>query len=397
MRRGTIALAVGLAAVLAAITGCGSGSHSTASPPPVDVSKLDVGGYTIIPHHQGGKPTLERAELSEGQRLASYLPLPMDIDPQFRYQDGTNPMTVRGFLNGAEDAGLATDDINSIAPGFVAGFNVGGYSDPDIIIASVLRYSVMIFTDDKAASDGAAALAKIQFAHDPQNQPTAIDGHPDAHSFWRSGEDTIETFTSSGQYVIYSKAYDTAMPQINSNDLAAISALTKKTIEDIVPSLSGFKITPISQLPDVPLNHDMADRAVPQTNGDVNNDYPGIYTQRGALMLSDHPATDRDLYTRTGMDSMVLNAGRLYRTRDAEAASELLDARSVVPRMYKTADPPPNLSEAHCDEYKGSSSDGIARFHCTVAYDRYVAEMWSEQLIDVHQRIAAQYALLATS
>jgi hypothetical protein len=35
------------------------------------------------------------------------------------------------------------------------------------------------------------------------------------------------------------------------------------------------------------------------------------------------------------------------------------------------------------------------RFHCTVAYGRYVIEARSNQLIDAQQRISAQYAMLA--
>ena len=37
----------------------------------------------------------------------------------------------------------------------------------------------------------------------------------------------------------------------------------------------------------------------------------------------------------------------------------------------------------------------VPRYYCAVTYGRYVAEVQSEQLIDAHQRISAQYTLLA--
>ncbi len=400
MRRGTVVLATGLAIVLAGVSGCGSGSHTSASPPAVDISKLDVGGYSTVPRPHT-TPSLPRAELSEGQRLASYLPLPMDIDPQFKYQSSTNPLTIRGFLSDSPATGLATDNIADDAPGFVAGFSIESQSDTDIGIATVLHYEVMIFTDDKAANNGAASLAAKQFnrqAVKSKNQATTIDGHPETHAVWRPDDDAIESFTPTGVYVIYTSIYNNAMQQINSVDSTEISGLTEKTIESELLALKNFKPVPLAQLTDIAVdNTGIGAITVPKEDGDEGLDLPGIYDQRGALMLSDFPATDKNLYTRTGMDWMASNAGRVYRTKDAAAAAELLDARSVVPRIYKIADSPPSLPEASCDEYKGGSSDGHPRFHCAVAYSRYVAEMWSEQLIDVHQRISAQYALLTKS
>ncbi|MGF6884064.1 hypothetical protein ABIA39_003695 [Nocardia sp. GAS34] len=392
MRRAKVLLAIGLAAAIAA--GCGSGSSHAPSARPVDVSKLDVAGYntdlvTI------GKQDLERAKVSEAQRLASVLPLAMDIDPRFKYQDGTNPASVYGFSEDAAGSGLATQNINTDAPGFVAGFSVNGETDQNISLATYFDYSVLIFTDSTEAGAGARSLAAKKFSKSMPNQPANIDGHPDAQTIWRSEDDTIDSFIASDRYVIYVSAADNPMLSIGSPNLPELTTLTKKTIEAVSIALKSFEPTPVDQLTDIQPDYDgLIGRAIPKTLDDLGRSPAGIYDQHGALILSDNAAADKELYARTGMDRMATNAGRLYRTRDSATAETLFEARSTLKsKLYKNADSPKNLPEARCDEYRGDN-EYTPRFHCAVAYGCYAAEIWSNQLLDTQQRISAQYVLM---
>jgi hypothetical protein len=395
MRRAKILLAGGLVVLLAA-AGCGSGASDSPAAPttPVGVSKLDVADYntSLVPL---GKQDLKRAKVSEGQRLASVLPLMMDIDPRFKYQDGTDPSAVYGFTGDAAGTDLYTDNLDADAPGFIAGFTVSGATDPDIGIATGVYYTTLIFTDSAAASAGAKILGANQFNHLKTNQPGSIDGHPDTQAIWKPTENTLESFTANDRYVIYTTATDYAMKAIDSPDPKELATLTGKIIEAVPPALKNFKPAPIGQLTDMEFDHDgMLSRSIPKTSGDLGRSPAGIYDRRGALILSNDAATDRDLYAKTGMDWMTTNAGRLYRTRDPHAAEELFQARSILPsRLYRLADSPKNLPEALCDEYRGRNSIH-ARFHCVVTYGRYAAEMWSDQLLDAQQRISAQYVLM---
>ncbi len=234
MRRAKILLAVGLAAALAA--GCGSGSsHSVDATVPVDVSKLDVAGYnttlTTI-----GKQDLNRSKVSEGQRLARVLPLMMEIDPRFKYQDGTDPSAVYGFTDDPIGTDLHTENISALSPGFITGFTVNGATDSHSTIATSAYYTVLLFTDSATASAGAKSLAANQFNHLQTNQPVGIDGHPDTQAFWRPADDEMDSFTAHSRYVIYATVTDYAMSDIGSPDLQELQTLTKKIIEAITPA-----------------------------------------------------------------------------------------------------------------------------------------------------------------
>jgi hypothetical protein len=395
MQRAKLLLATGLTALLAA--GCGSGrSGSAAAPAPVGVSKLDMGGYRTTPGTEW-KPTFEQARLAEGDRLAGYLPLPMDIDPRLEYQYGNGVTPQFAFAENADGTGLFVDNLDTLTPGFIAGFNVQGQSDQSSEISIQLEYSVLIFKDSASASAATQKLADTQFAHNADFRPTDIAGHPEARAAWELSTDELQTFTTTNAYVLYISVSDQAMANVSASSLPELTDLARKSIEAVPPSLNGFHPTPSDQLTDMKPDHDgMIGRSLFRAANTDDNPI-GVYDRRSALHLSERPAADKDLYARTGMDWMVTNAGRLYRTRDDQAARDLLDDRSTVHRFYRSADPPKNLTDARCIERKegsGNIATGVPRFHCVVASGRYVAEVWSDQIVDVHQRISAQYALL---
>jgi hypothetical protein len=258
MRRAKITLAAILAATALIIAGCGSNSGNTSAKSatiPVDISRLDTGGFRTTPV-KFNRLSLGRAKMSEGQSLASYLPLPMDIDPSFKFQEGTSSTMIFGFTAEAQGTGLDSNNLDTDAPGFVAGFNVEAQNDKDILIATTLHYSVLIFTDADSASNGMAVLAKKEFDRHPGNQLVQIDGYPETNSFWWPDEDGIKSFTASGQYGIYTSIYDNATAEIKSTDLPALTALAAKTVYTVEPKLKDFKPTPVDQLENIEIDND---------------------------------------------------------------------------------------------------------------------------------------------
>ncbi|MBU3061522.1 hypothetical protein KO481_08290 [Nocardia sp. NEAU-G5] len=394
MRKALALLAIGLAAPLAA---CGSGSSGTPATS-VDVRTLEVGSYKTTPITIPA-PTLQRARLAEGQQLASTVPLPMDIDPRFEYEFGNGPDQLYGFTQKAKATGLFVDDLDAQTPGFIAGLNVAAHSNPDTEISIQLFYSVLIFDSPANATAAAKILGDNQFSHTPGAQRIGIDGHPETQAFWQPGTDSQQSFTASSTYVLYTEVLDQAMVEVGMSDAGELTDVTGKVIRAVPPALANFHPTPIDRLTTIRIDRDgMIARSLFAPGGTDDSNPATVYDRHGSLLLSEDPGADRDLYTRTGMDLMAINAGRLYRTRDAENARYLADVRSTIHRLHRVAEPPANLPSAHCDE-TGSATAMVTignppRFHCVVAYDRYVAEVWSDQIVDAHQRISAQYALL---
>ena len=117
------------------------------------------------------------------------------------------------------------------------------------------------------------------------------------------------------------------MAEVNLTDLPDLTNLSKKVLETVPPALNSFHPTPSDQFTDMKLDKDgMMSRSLFQA---THTDYtaPEIYNEHGAVLLSESPAADQELYSRTGMDLMVKTASTLYRAKDDRAARELLDNR----------------------------------------------------------------------
>ncbi|QLY31912.1 hypothetical protein H0264_06290 [Nocardia huaxiensis] len=404
MRRATAMLAAGLTAALIGATGCGSPSDEPAPAPDVDLSKLDVGNYNTTPR-EIQKSVFDRARFSEGQRLSSVVPLPMDIDPRFTIQHGVaNPYQVLAFINVEKGLGKSATGFDSNGNGFIAGFRSSAYSDSDIGIGLTLAVSVLLFQDEQSAAAAATTLADLRLSQTDAAERVRIDKFPAALVQWKPGSPEIEGFLASGRYVIYTHNKDYAKESLRDEgilavppDLPAMTSLVIKSLETVQPRLSAFQPTPYDQLADLALDHDgMLGRSLQKPDDEKKRDAAGLYDRVGGLHLSIDPAKDRTLFDETGVDWVANHAGLVYRAKDAASAQRITADRAVVPRLYRRADSPQNLPGAKCREFRGSDMF-IPRFHCTVTYDRYSAESWSSQLTDAQQRISAQYALLANA
>lgn len=390
MRRPLRTLAAGLAVLSVGTAGCGSDS---APPPAVDISQLDVGSYATAPR-EIGKPGFDRARLSEGQRLGGFVPLPMDVDPRFTFQPGSETTSLLAFIERLYSLELSADTFKENAPGFVAGFYSHGYSENDILIATSLSNTVLLFSDQQFATLAAAALAHAVATKQGLSQQVSIGKYPDALAFWKPGTQDLYSFQAIGPYVIYTETKDRAKNAVDITDLPAMVALVEKSLDTVSTRLRGFRPTPPDKLTDVPMDHDgMLGRSLPRPNEDGWRNPPGLYDRAGALHLSGDPVRDKKLFEEVGVDWLAYNAGHLYRATNPKGAQLIRDSHSASSKLYRRIDPPKSLPDARCREFRPKDVL-IPRFHCVLSYDRYAAEVWSDQLIDVHQRISAQYVIL---
>ncbi|MFI6997748.1 hypothetical protein [Nocardia sp. NPDC050175] len=391
MRRALRTLAVGLAVLSVGTAGCGS--DSPPPPPDVDISQLDVGSYATT-SREIGKPGFDRARLSEGQRLGSFVPLPMDIDPRFTVQAGSETNLTSGFIETLYSLELSADSFRPITPGFIAGFYSLGYSEKDTLIATSLTNTAMLFIDQQSATLAAPALAQAVAAKKGLSEPVDLGKHPDAHAFWKPGTQELYTFQASGQYVIYTTVKDPAKIALDNTDLPAMVALAEKCLDAVSARLREFRPTPPDKLTDIPLDRDgMLGRSLTRPKEDDWSNPPGLYDRNGALHLTNDPVRDKKLFEEAGVDWMANYAGQLFRAQNPKGAQRIRDSHSALSKTYRSVDSPKNLPDARCAELRVKNLF-IPRFHCVVSYDRYAAEVWSDQLIDVHQRISAQYSIL---
>ncbi|KAA8886444.1 hypothetical protein F3087_23455 [Nocardia colli] len=392
MRTALRTLAAGLAVLSVGTAGCGSDS-----PPPspaVDVSQLDVGSYATAPR-EIGKPGFDRARLSEGQRLAGFVPLPMDIDPRFSFQKISDASTTLGFIETLYTLEISADSFRASTPGFIAGFYSSAYSENDVLIATALENTVLLFSDQQAAASAAAALAQTFAAQKGLSEAVSIPKYRDAHAFRKPGTQELYSFQAIGQYVIHTEIRDRAKVTLEITDLPAMVTLAERSSDAVAARLREFRPTSPDKLTDVPLDHDgMLGLALPRPNEDGWRNPPGIYDRAGALFMSNDPVRDKKLFDEAGVDWFAHNAGHLYRAGNPKSALLIRDSHSALSKLFRRIDPPKNLPDARCRERRAKDVV-VPRFHCVVSYGRYTAEVWSDQLIDVYQRISAQYAILA--
>lgn len=394
-----------LAITAAALAGCGPSVDGSARPAEIDVRTLDVGKYPTDPlelRYTYG-PGMGNGFNLAVQRLADHVVSGADIDPEFKYGTGVIPML---------DADKATQVLAKAAGpvltanGMMFGISVGhsekqpdkyGKSPADSAFTTV---TVFQFPDAAAASKAAAELEDADFGVAPDlNQRVSLPKYPDAHTHWRPGVASIGSTLAHGSYVVntYLGVKDPELPQL--------TALAEKVYNAQLPLLDS--LPPLNREGVLRLPFD-ADGMLRQTLN-ANDDFaPSFMTQavadqRGFL----HRVSDQDFWRRLvsdfGMDryavsgSSYFGATMLFRTRDAQAAQRLSGA--ILEHGYSgIADAPAGIPGVKCGESTAKSQYSSAkRYRCVLSYRRYAAVVESDQLTDVAQRAAAQYALLANS
>ncbi|NEW39094.1 hypothetical protein GV794_17010 [Nocardia cyriacigeorgica] len=406
----TSTVTIGLLAT--SVMACGDTLTGSPLPGEIDVRNLDTGQYPTEPvdaHDDPIRAPFYDMKQVAGMRVADYVATADEIDPALKYTL-EDQVTFEVMIESEFDR-FGTD-MRTIAETnrYLYAFASGGSSEPAYITqlsrqwpkksepkSTTLATIVLQFPDEDSAK-----LAAQQF-HDrdlaqftEKNRPVALDKYPGAHSHWNPESPFMRSTIAHGTYVV---GYQISAP---SNDLQALTSLTEKAYDTQLPLLD--QLPPITDVQLLSLPWD-PDRLVVRAMDPLNSGAPSLGDSsssvglRGILHVAPDRATARSSYkamnaVRFGSagDSIVV------RTENDESARKAVTDKLFPFATTRSAAPPLNIPDSTCAET--SEKYGTARFDrfvCMVAYHNYVGIVTSDQLVDVHQRAAAQYSILANA
>lgn len=394
MRRSKAIMAAVLL-ITACAAGCGSGHGGQAADPAIDIGTLDFGPYDATPQAMGKPKNHDQARMMEAERLGDTVPLAMDIDPALTFGGGTGTVVFEDpqatELHNFGDFGHIAQDAPTLIGGYIS-YGIDSRTNDGIELVN----AVMLFPDEKQAADAATALEHRDFTDKPDNQPVPIPEYPGAHAHWEPGTQAIDSWYATGKMVVFTSDYDHTKIWFHHTDLPALVAMVTKSLNTVVPAIAKFTPTPVNELDDKPMDIDgMLGRTMVRpkaATGEWMNP-PVVLHAHAALGWSTDPITDQQTFQKDGVDLYAEYGNILYRARDAAAAQDMRDELGDPAKNFKSAAPPRNLPIAKCRQYHGPAGDAV-HFYCSVAYGRYAAQSWGEQLLDAQQRISAQYAIL---
>lgn len=385
-----------MAVALAATTSCGSDSGAAAAEPPVDLGKLDVGSFRSAPEDYAPPQPVFVARVFQAERLGDLMPLPSEIDAGLKLNDSTDVHAFLAPSDGGHNSPMfgwvKPDGFDDLAKGFIAGFATTGETEE---VGYRLSVSALMFETDVQARAAQAALAQRgPDAGASSFAQARSPSHPDANAYWIPDVQALVSFYATGKLVLVTTVQDQENVTLKVSDQGLLESLADKAITVTSEKVKSFEPTPAAKLAGTPLDPDGLLRiSLRRPKGDSFMNMPGVYGAHGYLQLREDPDKTGRTFERYGVDRVVSDAGLLLRTRDAKSAKEYFD-NELSDKHLVTADSPPGLPNARCQKYHGPEYGAIP-YYCTVTFGRYVAQMWGEQLPEVHQRISAQYAILA--
>lgn len=400
-RRPSVHTAAALAAALALLVACsssvdsGSAVKATDNVPggAVDVALLDVGNYPTKPSPPlGSAGTAELGAIVEGQRMANYVTGPWEVDASLirSYANSAvvlkNAAAVKFVLPEALAAPAARHD-------FVAGF----YTAREDVDRQMLQNAVLRFPDPAAAAAAAqefGAVAATEAVLIPPVAPAPIPGHPDTAAFSHTYEQpaknlrwtVLRAFTAHGPFVLVQIAQATDSPN-------TASGLIAKTLDLQGPLIDQFTPTDAAKLADLPIDPTgLLARTLPVSPDDASVNQRTVYEPRGALQLQTDPPRTAALFDQAGMTHQANAATAVYEARDAHGAQVIADGFfAEVSAIGKPAAAVQQIPASRCLDL---SQGKVANFYCLATADRFTIEAQAAQLLDAHQKTAAQYAML---
>ncbi|UGT60037.1 DUF7373 family lipoprotein [Nocardia asteroides] len=386
-----------LLGTLTLLAGCGKvdGVPTAAE---IDVRPLDVGNYPTTPlefRYEYGHSLFDSTRLA-AMRIADTMVTGTEIDANFHYLLGSSALLSRDDVEDVlANANGPVTERNGMIVGF--GVTVGTTDKDDDPKKTSVTVVVLQFPDAATAERTARELEQTDFDVAPDlNQRVNIPNIPAAHAHWRPGVPTLGAFMAKGSYVI------SAFTEASEPDLSNLTDLSRRALEnqgrllDGAPALSGEEMLRLENDPEGMLNRTLNPEAsgAPSPRSQLTLTRRGLATQlnqqydRGKIL--DDAGVDR--YAKTGS----FNASQTFRTRDAAAALALGEA-VLGWGFTEPADAPDGIPGVRCGARTNNTLVSAGRYRCTVPYQRYLASVESDQIVDLHQRAAAQYALLANS
>lgn len=387
-------------------------SSASATPTSVDVAALDTGKYPTSPRPEFGKPTDDEVLQVEGQRLAQFVVVPFEIDPDITDAKlPTGPLTGPSSLKMVFAPAVADAEANKQELyGFVstAGTPASSLRNGSVraLQTSVIRY---LTADDARAA--ASQMAQRAASETGGRQGDPLPGLPDTlvvRSTSAEKKETMMTFTPqiNNQHQAYVQYQWYQVEPANESMLVpkltkAVkeqTALLKQFRGTMTKAEAQEKKTQGSTRPLMDQNK-LLIYALPYTDDELKEKMSGgaseraVYGPRGFAHVSSSPALDFTLLTETGA-IVATERSNVYRAKDDAGATKIVDTfvSSQKSSGMSPAASPKGLPDVPC--LTGSSSSGeAAHYTCFVKNGRYVGEISSENLNDAHQQAAAQYMI----
>ncbi|WP_280234013.1 DUF7373 family lipoprotein [Nocardia cyriacigeorgica] len=403
----TTAMAIGLLATSTAA--CGDTLSGSPVPGEIDIRDLDTGTYPTLPVDAHDDPI--RAPFYDmpqvaGMRVADFTATADEIDPSLKYtldHDVSFDPIHSEFDKFGTDLGKIADEN-----GYLYSFATGGSSKPLYVTqssgqwptktepgATAVALLIIQFPDEDTAKRAAQQFHDRDLAQfEEENRPVVLDKYPNAHSHWNPKSPFMRSTIAHGPYVV---AGQISTP---TNDVQSLTDLAAKAYDIQLPLLD--QLPPVTDIQMLSLPWD-PDRLVARAMDPLNTGKPSLGDSsvnvglRGILHAAPDRGTARSSYTAmnavrfgTSGDSIVV------RTESYDSARKAITDELFPVAATKIADAVPSVPDSVCTET--AEKYGLTRFDrfvCMVAYHEYVGIVTSDQLVDVHQRAAAQYSILA--
>ncbi|WP_336085304.1 DUF7373 family lipoprotein [Nocardia sp. SSK8] len=399
------------------LTGCGATVPGTAAPGEVDLGILDTGSYRVEPldaHDDPYIPPIYDMPIVAGVHQSDYTVTAYDIDPRMTFQNYAGH--VSGGLPSAFGDYETVDAVLERHPplyGFATSGVSAGMSDisrgkwpahgswptkniPNELTADI---AVMQYTDPAAAAAAARELHDTDFAaYREHNEPVTLPGHPGAHAQWQPGSPYLRAFLAHGPYVI-GLLVSAATPDRDTVAALADTALTRQ-LEALTRTqpLTDEQVHRLTWDADGLLAATLNPNRVPVVTSDGSNTVTG---RQGFLHYLDeysYPDLERARASldRMGAERVAQSWGTLaIQVADPESARRAITEKLFLVPFLGDAAAPANVPDSTCVETEMTATDH--RFRCLIAYRDRVGIVSADQLLDAHQRAAAQFALFANS
>ncbi|MFC6009658.1 DUF7373 family lipoprotein [Nocardia lasii] len=402
------------ATLIAALTACGSTVTGTALPGETDTRALDSGSYPVEPlNAHDDDPVLafhERYEVA-ALRLADYVINPSQIDPQLKY--GLDAGVTWGTIVPSSMGSYGAMGDAAAKHKMLFGFHSAAASAERSIYDTfdwprkepqskfTADLTVLQFPDAAHADAAAQEFYDIDFAaQHGANQPVALSTYPGAHAHWRPDSPFLRVFLPHDSYVI------ALLVSVESPDLPALTTRAESAFTTQIQALTATTPLTEEQVLALPWDPDHVLMRTLNPDQSTNPDAVGgsyiltgkhgaVHFANRRVLPSDRAYVDQQL-TRMEADQVAFTtAAIVIRTPSTDIADRAVTEKLFPWQVRLDADPAPGVPDTTCVENR--RSDSVKRFSCLLAYNQYVGIVSSNQLLDAHQRAAAQYALFANT
>ncbi|MEV0356794.1 hypothetical protein AB0H71_12100 [Nocardia sp. NPDC050697] len=386
---------------LALITGCTkTDGHPTAAE--IDVRTLDVGNYPTSPleFRYSYDHGLVGGEQLAAMRLADHMVLGTEVDPDFHYLAGSDALLDRHDIEAvfANVNGPVIERHNPVVGFAITLSDKPAGQDGKETTATRATVAVVQFADAATAELAVKEAEATDFAVAADiNQPVSIPNIPTARAHWRPGVPTLGAMQAHGAYLI------SAFIERPKPDLGILADLARRALEnqgrllDELPPIDGEGMLRLDNDPEGMLNRTLNPTAtgLPSFSGQATFLRRGMLTRANAqydrAAILDKAGVDAFSYSGAGSGST-----QLFRARDAAGAEGLGPSVLEWGTYTGQVDAPEAVPGVRCGA-RTAERVVTLRYRCVVPYHRYLASVESDQIVDLHQRAAAQYALLANT